>query len=332
MGLYATDMHLIRKLWKRNQKIKNLLISRLVEAQTNKETNKQERNWNQKNSLISGLVKALARKIKQTNKQTNKRINNSLISGLVKALVQAPSQVNVPQGAGEVGADYRLPVTLERHCFLVIPETPLQSWDIFLVVREGRNKHVPVFSSIEVAQLSSISACLSFQALWLSAFYAHLHKFFCQDFCSKLVKGCWPSGRSCGRARWRGRREESRCRRSWERTLAEQNCGGSSWRRDDERIWTCELVELVGLGQGASIEVTATGNRGYLHLWQRKEHRACNWSVYKFKQVSQKDKTVQLQRSKTVLIKLCDRYWTCIANKQTNKQEQGWNIEPALES
>ena len=68
----------------------------------------------------------------QTNKETNKETRtklkkNSLISGLVKALVQAPSQVNVPQGAGEVGADYRLPVTLERHCFLVIPEIPLQS-------------------------------------------------------------------------------------------------------------------------------------------------------------------------------------------------------------
>ena len=79
MGLYATDMHLIRKLWKRNQKIKN-----------------------------------------------------SLISGLVKALVQAPSQVDVPQGAGEVGADYRLPVTLERHRLLVVPGKgecviPLQS-------------------------------------------------------------------------------------------------------------------------------------------------------------------------------------------------------------
>ena len=102
MGLYATDMHLIRKLWKRNQKIKNLLISR--------------------------LVKALSRKIKQANK----KINNLLISGLVKALVQAPSQVNVPQGAGEVGADYRLPVTLEGHRLLVIPGKeecviPLQS-------------------------------------------------------------------------------------------------------------------------------------------------------------------------------------------------------------
>ena len=35
---------------------------------------------------------------------------------------------------------------------------------------------------------------------------------------------------------------------------------------EEEMMKGFELVELVGLGQGASIEVTATGNRGYLHL------------------------------------------------------------------
>ena len=99
---------------------------------TNKQRNKQTRTKLKPKELTYLQPGKGTREKNQTNKQTNKKINNSLISGLVKALVQAPSQVNVPQGAGEVGADYRLPVTLEGHRLLVIPGKeecviPLQS-------------------------------------------------------------------------------------------------------------------------------------------------------------------------------------------------------------
>ena len=41
----------------------------------------------------------------------------------MQALVQAAPEVDVPQGASKVRSDDRLPVTLERHRLLVVPET-----------------------------------------------------------------------------------------------------------------------------------------------------------------------------------------------------------------
>ena len=41
----------------------------------------------------------------------------------MQALVQAAPEVDVPQGASKVRSDDRLPVTLEGHRLLVVPET-----------------------------------------------------------------------------------------------------------------------------------------------------------------------------------------------------------------
>ena len=55
--------------------------------------------------------------------KSEKQIKNSLIACLVQALVQASTQVDVPKRASKVGSDDRLPVTLEGHRLLVVPET-----------------------------------------------------------------------------------------------------------------------------------------------------------------------------------------------------------------
>ena len=108
-----------------------------------------------------------------------------------------------------------------------------------------------------------------------------------------MMRRCLPSDRSCGRGRSRGLREGSCCRPNWGHTLAARSCDGSSWRDQLERIrwWTC-----------CPWQVTATGNRGYLHPTHNEKRSGHVTGPFIFKQVSPKEEETELwtQRSKTI--------------------------------
>ena len=113
---------------------------------------------------------------------------------------------------------------------------------------------------------------------------------FCWDSVV-MVRRWWPSDRSCGRGRWRGLREGSCCRPSWGHTLAARSCDGSSWGDQLERIrqWTwCPW------------QVTATGNRGYLHPTHNEKRSGHVTGPFIFKQVSPREEELWTQGSKTI--------------------------------